>query len=156
MKTTFLSALLVLAAGVASATGFGMAVGTGTSVKVAPERGTVYLTPWTNGTAVAQGQLFSYQQGAYLATTGMTSSVTAPSADINFRVLRSNKPRNVLVLCNTGSSALWLGIGAPAAVNTGIKLLAETTIAISDINAAVFAVADGPGGYIVGTDLTGN
>ena len=91
-----------------------------------------------------------------MAITGMTSSVTAPSADSNFRVLRGNKPRNVLVLCNTGSSALWLGIGAPAAVNTGIKLLAETTIAISDINAAVFAIADGPGGYIVGTDLTGN
>lgn len=156
MKTTFLSALLVLAAGVALATGFGMAVGTGTSVKVAPERGTVYLTPWTNGIAVAQGQLFSYQQGAYMATTAMASSTTAPSADSSFRALRSNKPRDVLVLCNTGSSDLWLGIGAPAAVNKGIKLLAETTIVISDINAAVFAVADGPGGYIVGTDLTGN
>ena len=101
-------------AGIASATGFGMAVGTGTSVKVAPERGTVYLTPWTNGIAVAQGQLFSYQQGAYMATTGMASSVTAPSADTNFRVLRSNKPREVLLPCSTSGGAA-MAVPVPAA-----------------------------------------
>lgn len=153
MKRLLVVALVFLA-GVAAAGGFGMVVPAGTSVKVAPERGTVYATPWVSGMAVVQGQLVQREQAVYMAEVASPSSTTVPEADANFRKLLGNKPRDVLVLCNTGTSALWLGIGEPAEVGKGIKLLEETTIAVSGINAAVYATAAGSGGYVAGTDIT--
>lgn len=137
------------------ATGFGMDVPAGTSVKVAPERGTVRATPWVEGMAVTQGQLVQRGRAVYMAVTNLVVSNTVSVADSgSFRPLLNNRPRDFLVLCNTGTTVLWLGVGVPAEAGKGIQLLEESAMILSDNNAAIYAVAGGAGGKVSGSDVT--
>lgn len=124
------------------------------SVKVAPERGVMSAVKWTNNIAVAQGQLVQVGRSMYMAQTGLVASAVSPQLDANFRALQNNNQRSVLVICNTGTETVWLNVGSPARLNMGMKLPAEWAISFSDIQAAVFAIAEGDGSTVSGVDVS--
>jgi hypothetical protein len=140
LKSKLVALFLLACATAFAAPEFGVTVGT-SSTKIAPERGTMYAVNWTNGIAVAQGQILSVGNAFYMAETGMVTSATAPAADANYRALGSNLNRASLVLCNTSANVVWLNIGGPAALNKGIRLPAYWSIVLDEIQAPVFAIS---------------
>ena len=146
----FLMSLMVL--GAAMAGDFQMSVSTN-SVKIAPERNR-NAPAWVSGSSVPQGQLLKYANQFYMAEVANTNSTTAPSADANMRKLYGNPKREALVICNVGTTDIWLNIDAPARVGAGIKLLPEWAISLADIQTAVYAIVASGTGSVSGVDVS--
>ena len=141
MKAGKLTLLLSLVCTMAmAAPEFGMVVGTD-SVKVAPERGTMNATAWTNGIATAQGQLFKYSGLYFMAETAEASSTALPMTNSLMRALSGNKQRSSLVLCNASTNTVWLNIGGAARTDAGARLSPGWSIVLDDIQAPVFAIS---------------
>ena len=143
MLTLFVRAQSDFAANVAQA-----------SIKIAPERGVASALAWVTGTTAVQGQIVKYDNQYFMAEVA-TASV--PGADANYRKLGRDRLRAVLVVCNVGTSTLWVNVGGPATVGKGMRLPPEWVIAFSDIQAAVHAIAeDATGGKVSGVDTEAN
>ncbi len=136
---TFLVSLMVL--GVAMAGDFQMSVSTN-SVKIAPERNR-NAPVWVSGSSVPQGQLLKYMNQFYMAEVANTNSTTAPSADANMRKLYGNPRRDTLVVCNSGTTTMWLNVGSHAVTNRGIMLVSGAIVSFTGINEAVHAISTG-------------
>lgn len=146
----FLMSLMVL--GAAMAGDFQMSVSTN-SVKIAPERNR-NAPAWVSGSSVPQGQLLKYANQFYMAEVANTNSTTAPSADANMRKLYGNPRRDTLVVCNSGTTTMWLNVGAHAVTNRGIMLVSGAIVSFTGINEAVYAVSDGtPSPTATGVDV---
>lgn len=140
MKCLIALVLSVLSLTVGAAE-FGVTVNT-SSVKVAPERGVFDATLWTNGMAVAQGQLVRYHKAFYMAETAIVSSTNTPyPGGSEFRALENDSLRESLVLCNASDNTIWLNIGGPARLNAGVRLSPGWSIVLDDIQASVFAIS---------------
>jgi len=114
---------------------------TNTTSVVLPARPVLSGVTWTNGITVAQGQVVKHTGLYYFAeTAGVSTNTPSPSATVGLLRPVSKGKRIVATIQNLGSTDTYLSFGAPAVSGKGLKLAADATVTLEDIQTSVSAV----------------
>ena len=116
------------------------------SVKILPMRGMTHATLWTNGIAVAQGNLVENGRRIYMAETNVVAAAVEPthySGVANGLRYIPMSFRSLATIQNLSGDPLFLSFDAPAEVNKGLSLSEGGYVTITDVQAAIYGISTG-------------
>lgn len=148
--------LVSLVALVVAEAPIGMTIST-TSVKIMPRRGTRGATAWTNGIALAQGQMVKNDSLFYMAEATIASATNEPlhsyGSTNDLRYVPSVQ-RKYCLIQNNSTNDMWINVNSPAELNKGTKLEPGVIMTFEDLQDSIHALAEVASSLIVGMDVS--
>jgi hypothetical protein len=145
MKKILVAIAVLFVAGYVMAEGGNMALST-SSQKFLPARGIGAATQWTNGIALAQGQIVENNGYFYMAEILIASSVNEPvhmsGVANNLRFFNHNARKAVMFQNTDTAISVWFNLDKAAVSGEGIKLEPLQTITFMGFQSAFFAIAE--------------
>ena len=117
------------------------------SVKVLPAKPILGATAWTNGIAVAQGQIIEHNNRYFMAEAAIASATNEPvhvsGISNNLRAVARDRRKAAILHNGDDATDVWINVGGAAAVGSGFRLPAKATATFESYQHDFYAYSAG-------------